>query len=217
MFRTRLAWLTVLLLAAAGQAATVDSILANSRKTLTGVDSFTCTLRFNLRSTSVRVPDSRARISFKLPDKFKAEPLDGDYAVLPSSWRFALGNALTRLAESCRLRLLRSEALGGRNQYVLRADEKDADLKGVYHILWVDAERYTVSALRTYQPDQQPVTMTMGYTRSNQAWLPNVVKIEAQFRNDNDQNEKLTADLSLTDYRVNVGLKDSDFDEQPRK
>lgn len=205
--------LVVMMLARPGLAISVDQIIEKNRATLTGVRDFTCTLSFSVRSTSVRVPDSRATILFKMPDKFKAKPLDGDFAVLPKSWRFALGNVLSRLAQTCDIKVLREESLGGRNQHVLRADERGDKRRGNYHLVWVDAERFTVGVVRSYDGDQKPVTMAIGYVKQGQAWLPNLVNLDATFRS-KDQEETLKATLKLTDYKVNVGLTDDQFKDE---
>lgn len=207
--------LVLLLVCAVGaSAATVESILAASSRTLEGVRDFTCTMTFSVRSTSVRVPESRAKIAYKVPDKFRAEPQDGDFAVLPSTWKFALGNTLQELREHTTMRLLREERLGERNQYVIRADEKDSP--GSYYLLWVDTERSTLSAIRTYEPEMEPITMTMGYRREGRAWLPTVANMQAKVPGADGQIEEMRANLKLEGYRVNVGLTDAYFAE-PQK
>lgn len=194
-------------------AITVEQVIEKNKATLTGIKDFTCVLSFSVKGTSVRVPDSRASILFKMPDKFRAKPLDGDFAVLPRSWRFAVGNIVARLAATCDLKVLREEDLGGRKQYVLRADERGDKGGGRYHLLWVDAERFTVGALRSYEPKEQPATMTLGYTAQGKAWLPCEVRINASFHH-RDQEETLNATLKLTDYKVNVGLTDDQFKDE---
>lgn len=194
-------------------AISVEQITEKNKATLSGIKDFTCTMSFSVRGTSVRVPDSRAAILFKMPDKFKARPLDGDFAVLPKSWRFAMGNVLARLAQTCDVKLLREEPLGGRNQYVLRADERGDKRHGAYHLVWVDADSFTVGCVRSYEGNEKPVTMTIGYQQIGRAWLPNDVRLDATFRN-KDQEESLKATLKMTDYKVNVGLTDDQFKDE---
>lgn len=198
------------------RAATVDELVERNRHTLDGVRDFTCLLTFSVKSPSVRVPPSRAKLYFKQPDKFKAKPLDGDVTVLPRTWRFAVGSLLARLSKDHKLATLREESLDGRAQQVVKAVPKAADDQASYHLLWVDAERYTVTQVRTYPKHGPPASVKLTYQRHDQAWLPASAEAEGTAQRKGGGDEKFAVSLKFTGYEVNTGLSDAVF-EEPRK
>jgi outer membrane lipoprotein-sorting protein len=211
--RWRSVILAVVLAAGACPALTVDELVAKSRQVLDGVKDFTCTMTFSVRAPDVRVPDTRSKILFKQPDKCKAKPLDGDFAVLPRVWRMAVGQVLARLAETHRLTLLREEEVQDRRQGVLKAEPKQEDREHIaYHLLWVDAERGTLTRVRTYPRQGTPVNIDLSHTQRGKAWLPErVVAAGREPKAEGKGDEEVRVTLRFGDYRVNVGLSDDEF------
>jgi outer membrane lipoprotein-sorting protein len=194
---------------------TVDDVIAGNRHTMDGVKDFTAVMYVKVNSDQVRVPESRAKVLFKAPDKFRAQPMDGDFAVMPRTWHSAVGNVLARLAEHCTVTLLRRETLGDRDYYVLKAVPKDDNDPIARHLLWVDTERYYVGVLRSYPREGPPATVRLGYVKHDQAWLVETATLEITIKARDDdgksKTETLSADVRFEDYHVNVGLTDDQF------
>lgn len=201
---------------APASAATVEELIERNRHTLDGIHDFTTTLTFTVKSKSVRVPRSRAKLFYKQPDKFKAKPLDGDVTVLPRTWRFAVSNVLSRLAHDHALSLLREESYHDRPHYVLKAVPKAKDDPLEYHLLWLDSEHATVTLMRSYPKQGPPASLAVTYLKQGQGWLPSRADVEGTAQRKGGGDEKFAVTLAFADYAVNTGLSDSLFDE-PKK
>lgn len=215
----RLGWFALLplCLATASPAITADEIVKRSGQILTGINDYTCLMTFSIRSADMRVPDTRVKIYFKKPDKFKPEAVDGDFAVLPKTYHLAIGNVLQRLAEEHRLTLSREQEIAGRKYYLLRAVPKDEDSPVDYHWIYVDAQTYTVGRLSTYPKDDKPVTLKMGYQRHGKGYLISTATIDAYQKRKTETgviNDPVVVNLRFDKYKVNVGLKDSIFRDE---
>lgn len=212
-------WLLMVgLWAAPSRAITVDEIVTRHGDMLARVNSMITIMTFSVQSPSMRVPDSRVRLYYKRPDHWKPEPLEGDFTVMPGSYRMVLGNVLGRLSEGNTLRLLRTENLGQRPNYVLKATPKEDNTGIYYHLVYVDAASFTVSRMITYPvgEGQKPVSLSLGYGRYGDvgAILPNQLRIDATAPRQRDGQvvwEPMTITIRFTDYRINVPINDSVF------
>lgn len=212
-------WWPLILLCCCGlsaRAVTVDEILTGSRKVLDGVNDFTCVMSFTVRSPDMRVPASRVRLYFKKPDKFKSEAIDGDFAVLPNSYRFAIGNVFERMLDDHTAKILRSEEVRGRPTWVLQMTPKDDGGPVVRHLVYVDQKQYTINRITTYPRNDKPLTLQTTYRRHGRAWLPADANIDGyarRRRKGEEQVEEVHIRLVWNQYKVNTGLKDSLFDD----
>lgn len=205
---------SLLLLTSLAPAATMDEIIARSGKVLDGINDFVCVMTFNVRSADMRVPDSRVRIYFKKPDRFKPEAIDGDFAVLPETYHLAIGNVLQRLVEGHKPFLAREQAIAGRTHYAVKLVPREADAPVNYHWVYVDKERYTVSRLASYPKGEQPVTLNLTHRPYKQGYLLDRASIDAWQKRRSGGELKtvpMHVDLKFAKYQVNVGLKDSVF------
>lgn len=214
-------WLPVCLLLACGsaRAVTVAEIVERNRQVLAGVTDFSCLMTFTVRSTDIRVPDTRIRIYFKKPDRFKPEAVDQDFAVLPNTYRFAIGNVLERLVEEHRAVLLRSEERDGRRYHVLKMTPKEAQPPLLYHLIEVDAANATVSRMTSYLSDQKPSTVALSYEQHGSAWLPagaDIIGWQKRKMADGEEWDAVRVGITFTRYKLNLGLKDSFFDTSDR-
>ncbi|MBI2298958.1 MAG: outer membrane lipoprotein-sorting protein [Armatimonadetes bacterium] len=198
-------------------AETIEQIVARNKHMLDGINDFTCVMTFSVRSPSVRVPDSRVKLYFKKPDKFKPEPLDGDFAVVPKTYNLAVGNLLERMLKDHTVRLLGEEALNGREQCRLKLTPKAKDSPVSYHLLWVDREQATVSQVRTYPAKGPPATVTFTHQRQGRGYLPTSAQMEGTHRaREGQPEEKVQVTIRFTDYKVNIGLADSIFADKDK-
>ena len=211
----RLLLLLTIALPIAAHAVTVDDIVKGSRKVLDGVNDFTCIMTFTVRSADMRVPPSRVKLYFKKPDKFKPEALDGDFAVLPNTYHFAMGNVVERMTEDHNLKILRSDELSGRKVWVLQATPKEDDTPIVRHLLYVDQQQYTLNRITTYPRNERPLSLQINFAKHGKAYLPKDATIDGytrRKRHGEETVEEVHIRLQWDKYRINVGLKDSDFE-----
>ncbi|MCC7491220.1 MAG: outer membrane lipoprotein-sorting protein [Fimbriimonadaceae bacterium] len=216
MHRCELALALLLLTLPAGaRSIRLDELTSRSRQTMTGVNDFTCRMTFTVRASDLRVPESRLKIYFKKPDKFKPEAIDGDFAVLPKTYNLAIGNILERMLKDHTARILREETVRDRLTWVLKLTPQEEDQVISYHLVYVDQEQYTVSRLVSYPRQEKPATMNLTYLRQGQAWLPQTAAIDAvQKRKAKDgavSETPVAVRLRFDQYKVNVGLSDSIF------
>ncbi len=207
--------LILLLAASAAPAITVQEIVSRSKHVLDGVNDFVCIMTFNVRSADMRVPDTRVRLYFKKPDRVKPEAIDKDFAVLPNTYHMAVGSVLDRLLDHNNARYIRDESLAGRPQWVLKLSPKESDTPILYHWVYVDQEQATVSRIATYPRQEKPATLNLTYQRWGKAWLPASATIDAYQKRKADEGVRwvpVTIRLGFSKYKVNVGLKDSQFD-----
>lgn len=206
----------LLLLAGAAPGITVEQIVAGNRRVLDGINDFVCVMTFNISSTSVRVPDTRVRIYFKKPDRMKPEPIDGDFTVLPKTYRMAIGNVLERMVEEHTAKLLGEETVDGRRCYRLKLTPKEEGTGILYHLVDVDREQFTVIRVRTYPEGQQPATVSLRHERHGRGYLPSQAVLEASHRpREGEALEQVRATIRFTGYRINTGLSDAIFAEPP--
>jgi outer membrane lipoprotein-sorting protein len=201
-------------LTAPARAITVGEIVERGKHVLDGVNDFVCLMTFSVSSADMRVPDSKVRIFFKKPDKFRAEAVEGDFAVLPKTYHLAVGNVLERMVKENDTTYDRDENLGPRAQYVLRLLPKDENSPFQGHWVYVDQEHYTVTRIISYPRDDKPVVLSCGYQAWGKAFLVSSATIDGQQKRKDDDGEHyvpLRIKLAFTKYRVNVGLKDEEF------
>ena len=207
---------SLLLWSLSAGAATLEQIIERNKHVLDGVTDFTAIMTFTVRSADMRVPPSRVKIYFKKPDKFKPEPLDGDFAVLPNTYHLAIGNVLERLLKGNKAALVRQETLNNRAQYLIKITPKTSDSPLSYHLVYVDTERFTVTRVVTTPKHDQPATLKMSYEAHGKAWLPSEASIDGYHKTkDKDGqlvNQAVQVKLTFAKYRVNVGLSDKLFD-----
>lgn len=212
MSRVSCGLLLALLWSSAAAAVTVQEIVDGNAKVQDGINDFTCLMTFSVRSPSVRVPDTRVKLYYKAPDRFKPEAVDGDFTVLPRTYRLAVGNILARLVKEHTVRLLGEETVNGRPCWRLKLAPQEPDTGLLYHLVSVDRERYTVARIRSYPQGEQPATLTMTQERHGRAWLPATATIEGlQKTRNSDQLEQVTVAIKFTKYKTNVGLTDEFF------
>lgn len=217
MNRVGLGLLLALLAGGLAQAVTVQEIIDGNAKVQAGINDFSCLMSFSISSPSVRVPETRVKLYYKAPDRFKPEAVDGDFTVLPKTYRLAVGNILARLAKHNHARLLGEEEVNDRPCWRLKLTPKEPDTGVLYHLIEVDQERFTVSRIRTYPNGEQPVTLTLTQSQHGRAWLPATATIEAlQKTRHDDQLEQVRVVIKFTKYRTNLGLSD-DFFKDPEE
>ncbi len=196
-------------------AITVDAIVKGSRKVLDGVNDFTCIMTFTVRSADMRVPPSRVKIYFKKPDKFKPEAIDGDFAVLPNTYHFAIGNVLERMLEDHDATVLRDEVVKGRDTWVLQLTPQEDDTPIGRHLVYVDQQQYTLNRITTYPRNDKPLTLSTTYKKIGKAYLPAEANIDGytrRKRRGEETVEEVHIRLVWDQYKINVGLKDSLFE-----
>jgi len=209
-------WLALCLTVTATHAVTMDDILKGSRKVLDGVNDFTCIMTFTVRSADMRVPPSRVKIYFKKPDKFKPEAIDGDFAVLPNTYHFAIGNVLERMLDDHHAKILREQEVNGRDTWVLQLTPKEDGTPISRHLVYVDQQQYTINRITTYPVNDKPITLATTYRKIGKAYLPSEANIDGYTRRKKrgqETVEEVHIKLVWDKYKINVGLKDSLFDD----
>lgn len=209
--------LTLICAATTVQAGPLEDILARSRHVADGVKDFTVVMTFRVQSTSARVPDSRVRIYYKAPDKFKPVPLDGDFTVLPRTYNFALGSVVDRLLEHHKPVLLAEQSIDGRAQHVIKLNPDEPGGPIQYHLLYLDRETYVVRRIRTYPANEAPVQLDVTHQRVSGFLMPTEVRVSGESArevNGERQVERFSVTMKFDGYRVNTGLDDSIFRDE---
>lgn len=216
--RPRATWLALLLItAAATQAVTIDEIVARSKQATAGLRDFTCLLTFSVRSTSARVPDSRVRLYYKAPDKFKPVPLGDDFTVLPRTYNVALGSVVERMMKDNRAVLLPQQSIDDRPMHVLKLVPKEENDLVQYNLLFLDAGTFLPRRIRTYRVGAPPITVDVTHSRVAGLWMPTRVTVQGEETRTVDgeqRTERFQVTMAFSEYAVNQGLSDDVFEDQ---
>lgn len=219
------------LLALAAQALALpsgDEVLRRVREARSGIRDYTVDVDVHVEMEGVKVPDVSVRVLHKAPDKTKLQPLKG-FAILPKG-ALLPGDPFAGLGKHFTAKVLGTATVAGRPTYRLKLTPK-GEGGGRPVQAHVDRERWNVLKITSETPSGDPITVEMAYQRVQERfWLPS--RTVAHFKLPDDMphrgggpddpgfrmaGQKGTVTATFRSYKVNTGLSDSLFREEPRK
>lgn len=196
-----------------------SEILRRALDLNSGITDYTARTHAEFRAPDgADIPESQRtmtvdfRVLFKRPDKVKIEA--NQPVVLPKQL-FAFGNLGALIAKECSVSLVAKRVIDGVPVYNVRVMPPDSG-EGRTMLFWIDGANWTVRRMRVSVPGpqgQQPdLEIAWVYAKVQGFYVP--TRISASLPgvifgpNVRGQGQ---ASLSLTDWRINVGLRDSVF------
>jgi outer membrane lipoprotein-sorting protein len=214
---------------------TAEEILAEVRRLFEGIEDYTVEVIANVDMPGLRAPEMRAKLYYKSPDKLHVESTG--LSILP---REGVAPDPSRFADRFSSRLDGEEDLEGRTVYRLRLMPKK-EFKGEFEtVLLVDAERFVVWKIEKLNEGEPFLTVDFEYKlvedrfflpsqsraelfiarlpgRPGEGYLsgPGREEIESLFSEEDESPPKNGyATVRFEDYRINIGLADSLFEQQ---
>ncbi len=212
--RNTLTVMVALLLAASGvegvSTPTAGQILSRVQHSYQAIDDYVAKVQVVTDIPSFEVPPRSFTVYVKRPDKVKIE--SDSLVVIPRDV-LLLGNIEGHLAEAGRVILNGVTRRQGRTIYCLKFFPNDPDRRDRV-LLWVDAERYTLSRTELWAGLNRLLTVYWEHTHvDDRYWLPTQVRCEIS-GGILGAGRPGTVTVSFSGYRINTGLSDELFGAQ---
>ena len=212
--RNTLTVMVALVLAASGVAGAStpgpQQILNRMQQSYQAIDDYVAEIKVITDIPSFEVPPRSFTVYVKRPDKVKIE--SDSLVVIPKDV-LLLGNIEGHLAKAGRVILNGVTRRQGRTIYCLKFLPNDPERRDRV-LLWVDAERYTLSRTELWTGLNRILTVYWEHTRvDDKYWLPTQVRCEIS-GGILGAGDPGTVTVSFSGYRINTGLSDELFGAQ---
>jgi len=212
--RNTLTLMAALLLAASGVEGvgtpTAGQILSRAQQSYRAIDDYVADIKVVTDIPSFEVPPRSFTVYVKRPDKVKIE--SDSLVVIPKDV-LLLGNIEGHLAKAGRIILNGVTRRQGRTIYCLKFFPNDPDRRDRV-LLWIDAERYTLSRTELWAGLNRLLTVYWEHTHvDDRYWLPAQVRCEIS-GGILGAGRPGTVTVSFSGYRINTGLSDELFGAQ---
>ena len=212
--RNTLTVMVALLLAAGGIAGAStpgpQQILNRMQQSYQAIDDYVAEIKVITDIPSFEVPPRSFTVYVKRPDKVKIE--SDSLVVIPKDV-LLLGNIEGHLAKAGRVILNGVTRRQGRTTYCLKFLPNDPDRRDRV-LLWVNAERYTLSRTELWTGLNRILTVYWEHTHvDDKYWLPTQVRCEIS-GGVLGAGDPGTVTVSFSGYRINTGLSDELFGAQ---
>jgi hypothetical protein len=214
------------------EALNADTVLARVVKGFADVHDFVVTIDAELKMERVQVPKMHATMNFKRPDKVHF--ISQSFLFMPREG-VTLNPAV--LSERYDASFLGTDTLDGRMVYKLQlaAKEKKTRLRQMY--AWIDSTHWTIAKIETIPHEGRTLSMVFTYEFVQEKfWLPARIiftfgsttegekTVDDSTSQPADQFSQMqrgvprngSATILYSNYKVNVGLEDSIFEEKKK-
>ena len=219
--------LVVLCSLGAAQRLTGRQILEQCARNYDDVKDYTVDLTADVNMERLRMPQMKATLYFKSPDKFYFE--SPGFAMLP---REGFGLPVTMLLKRYDATLAGEEPLEGAATYKIHLVAKDPAAVSQQMFLWVSKDHFTIARTETVPYQGRSVAMNFSYRlMEGKFWLPDTMRVELtvppvdsldtegegqmpgaqQFRGMRRPLRNGTITVVYSNYRINTGLSDEFF------
>ncbi len=189
---------------------TASQILSRVQQSYGAIEDYVAELKVITDIPSFEVPPRSFTVYVKRPDKVKIE--SDSLVVIPKDV-LLLGNIEGHLAKAGRVILNGVTRRQGRIIYCLKFFPNDPDRRDRV-LLWVDAERYTLSRTELWAGLNRLLTVYWEHTHvDDRYWLPAEVRCEIS-GGILGAGRPGTVTVSFSGYRINTGLSDELFGAQ---
>ncbi|OGU35272.1 MAG: hypothetical protein A2068_00650 [Ignavibacteria bacterium GWB2_35_6b] len=180
----------------------------------------------------LRVPESKAKIYFKQPDKLK---LDSEgFALLPKEGiNFSPAKLLSGDFNAI---FIKSDTLKSKNVDVVKVIPSSDSADVILTTLWIDQQMSVVRKMETTTKRNGTFEINLSYEKSNYKFLPSEVRLKfsvnemqipktitGEFNNNEENGRKEKNEpmsgmviVKYSNYKINQGLKDSLFEKKKR-
>ena len=211
-----------------------EEILAKVKTEFEKVEDYKVDVQTKVDVSFLKMPDRKATIYYKKPDKFHID--SENFAMLPKSGlNFSplgfLNYKYTAFYE-------REDTVKGIPASVIKVIPLESSAEVILSTLWIDTERNIIVKVESSRKPQGNFIVNLQYLKTSEGfWLPSSILFEfsidgsgfpKRFGDDEESKAKEKKDdskevetgkvyLTYTNYKVNVGLPDSMFDQKTDK
>lgn len=206
-----------------------NKLLQSAREKFEKVKDYEVDVSIKVDINFIKVPDTKAKIFFKQPDKVKLQ--SEGFAMLPKQ---GLNFSPAQLLKGDFSALfVRTETIDNRKLDVVKVIPNNDSADVVLSTLWIDAQQFVIRKIETTGKKSGTLQIELNYNDKNLA-LPSEVKFSfnpgtmpVDIPNNNQKPEearskkrgpmKGTVTLTYTNYKINKGIADSFFDDKGKK
>ncbi len=207
-----------------------QKILNKVKEQFDVVKDYQVDLKLKLDVNFLKMPDSKAKVYFKQPDKFKFD--SEGFAMLPKEGlNYNPAKFLTGDFTSI---YVKQENLDGKKVHVIKVLPNSDTSMVILTTLWIDAERYILNKIETNTKQGGTVKINLKYDDGIKYPLPKEVKFSFNMSGANmlngsgdpdDEGNKfkkkdgISGDVYLyySNYKINKGIPDSFFEKKKKK
>lgn len=224
----------VLYVAAFNQTKNPEAILDKVKSEFDKVEDYQVDVHTKIDVSFLKMPDRKATIFYKKPDKFHID--SENFAMLPKSGlNFSplgfLNYKYTAFYE-------REDTIKGSPVSVIKVIPLEGSAEVIISTLWVDTQRNIILKVESSRKPQGNFVVNIDYLKTSDGfWLPSSILFEfsidgsglpKRFGDDQGSNDKQKKDdskkvetgkvyLTYSNYKVNIGLQDSIFEQKSDK
>jgi outer membrane lipoprotein-sorting protein len=177
----------------------------------------------------IKVPDMKATIYFKQPDKLKLD--SKEFAMLPrQAFNFSPTGLLNNKYNAL---YVGKDKIDGSTVDIIKVIPNSDSSGIILSTLWIDSEKNLVRKIES-NGKRGSTQIELKYDNSIQYPLPNKIsfsfdvpqmpamqdprnkKVETEKKNEQKKPERGTVEITYTNYKVNKGLPDSIFEEKKK-
>ena len=205
------------------QSANADDLLIQIKNKLNEVNDYSVNVEVGINMDFLKMPKSKAQLFFKKPDKFKFNSTG--FAILPKAG--VDFNPQKILEFDHFSEIIGDTLLDGKNHKIVKIIPKADTLKFASATLLIDNIDLLIKEIKISAIKGAEITTKFKYDRSLQFALPSELNINFDFTElaDNDDKSKnkrskmpsnFKGEISIkySDYKVNLGIDDSIFEEE---
>lgn len=211
-----------------------EEILEKVKAEFDKVEDYEVEVQTKIDVSFLKMPDRKATIYYKKPDKFQID--SENFAMLPKSGlNFSplgfLNYKYTAFYE-------REDSIKGIPVSVIKVIPLEGSAEVILSTLWIDIKRNIILKVESSRKPQGTFTVNINYIRiSDRYWLPSSILFEfsvdgsglpQRFGDEQESKEKQNKDdskkvetgkvyLTYSNYKVNIGLPDSIFEQKSDK
>lgn len=224
----------VLYVTAFNQTKNPEAILEKVKAEFDKVEDYQVDVQTKIDISFLKMPDRKATIFYKKPDKFHID--SENFAMLPKSGlNFSplgfLNYKYTAFYE-------REDTIKGNPVSVIKVIPLEGSAEVIISTLWVDTQRNIILKVESSRKPQGNFVVNIDYLKTSDGfWLPSSILFEfsidgsglpKRFGDGQGSNDKQKKDdskkvetgkvyLTYSNYKVNIGLQDSIFEQKSDK
>lgn len=208
-----------------------EKILAKAKEVAEAIKDYSCNVEIKIDVEFLKVPDNKAKLYYKYPDKVKIET-DGSFALMPKEGlNFSPGAILNQQFTSI---YEKDEKVDGVNCAIIKVIPTGSESDVILSTLWIDRSNYFIRKMQTTTKTNGTFQIYLKYdTQKYKHATPvelvfsfEIAKFKLPRMMNNDKDKKKDDGKAKTEgkvfvkysnYSINTGLKDSFFDEAKSK
>lgn len=205
----------------------IDPLMAKMRQQLMKVGDYTCDITLNAKLPRMNVSQMRMKLYYKRPNKTHVEAKEG-FAILPKEGLY-LGNPIEEMIkkfDAKRIGIVNWQSRKCVKYALYPKTDADAHMGSIR--FYIDSSRALPAGLTGKLDSGEEISTIFQYALvGGKYWLPSATTLKVSgldpdsalptpSRKKGDASDMGKAALTFTNYKVNIGLSDTLF-QQPKK